>query len=444
MSRHSRSDLTLALLVLALMGVRWTPRMAGAQEQPTGALTLDECIRTALAHNPSLASSRESVVAAQANVRQTRSSYSPQLTLSASQGVRGTTATGRVGGGAQSSDGASLSLDMSLWRSGRRQSVAASEASLGAAEWSHRDSRLSVARLVADDYYSVLAATELVRVAEAGVASAEEHWRQVLRQIEAGDVADSEAYTVNDDLAQAELALIDARSDLRTSLATLRNNMGVPQDTQVQLAPSVLGAEGAVVSQAEALKTALEERPDVQAQRALIRSREHAVGVARATYGPTLELATESRQSFPGWSDGTASWGLTAAATWPLLDGGQKRAGVAAALASLRSSQADLQALTDNVALEIETALAELDRARERVKASEEAVTAARSRLTSAEVRYREGLGILLEVTDARAELTNAEAQNVEARYALEQARIGLQWAMGSLPLPGPGSEAQP
>jgi outer membrane protein TolC len=443
MSRHARLPFVLFLLVLGLPGGMWAPAVAGAQEQPAPALTLDDCIRTALEHNPSLASSHESVVAAEANVRQTRSSYSPQLTLSANQGLRGSTGATGVGV-TQSSDGASVSLEMTFWRSGRCQSVAVTEANLGAAEWSHLDTRLSVARRVADDYYGVLAATELVGVAEAGVGSAEEHWRQVLRQIEAGSVAESEVHTVNDDLAQAKLALIDARSDLRTSLATLKSDMGVPQDTQLRLAPTALGAEDSVLSEAEALKIALDNRPDVQAQKAVIRSREHAVEVARATYGPAVEVAGECLQSFPDWSAGEPSWGLTAAVTWPLLDGGQKTAAVAAALASLRSSRADLQALTDSVALEVEAALVELDRARESVKASEEAVTAARSRLTSAEVRYREGLGILLEVTDARSELTNAEAQNVEARYALEQARIGLQRAMGSLPLPGPAPEAQP
>jgi outer membrane protein TolC len=87
--------------------------------------------------------------------------------------------------------------------------------------------------------------------------------------------------------------------------------------------------------------------------------------------------------------------------------------------------------------------LIELDRTSERIRASEDALTAARSRLHSAEVRYTEGLGILIEVTEARSSLTSAEAGNVRARFAYQVARLTLQRAMGTLPLPDRTAEAQ-
>ncbi|MEN6401508.1 MAG: TolC family protein, partial [Armatimonadia bacterium] len=86
----------------------------------------------------------------------------------------------------------------------------------------------------------------------------------------------------------------------------------------------------------------------------------------------------------------------------------------------------------------------ELERAAESIKATEEAVTAATARLNAAEVKYREGLAILIEVTDARQSLTSAQADAVRARFAYQVAEIGLQRAMATLPLPGEEGVAQP
>ena len=96
------------------------------------------------------------------------------------------------------------------------------------------------------------------------------------------------------------------------------------------------------------------------------------------------------------------------------------------------------------MALQVESALIEIERTSERIKASEQAVTAATARLHSAEVKYREGLGILVEVTDARQSLTSAEAENVRARFSYQAALIALQRATGTLPLPGVGAEVTP
>jgi hypothetical protein len=150
------------------------PGAVPAQQQ-SQALTLEDCIQTALAHNPQLVSSAQSVVVARHGLRQARSSYAPQLTLNASDGLHGSSG----GGAGTPGDGASLILGMTFWKSGRQASVAQSKANVRAATSSYADQRLSLAKLVADDYFAVLAAAELVGVARAGVEFAEQHRKQV-------------------------------------------------------------------------------------------------------------------------------------------------------------------------------------------------------------------------------------------------------------------------
>lgn len=424
------------IIVLALTMVL---SVAGAQEQ-SKTLALEDVIRIALEHNPQLVSSEQSVATARAGLRQSRSSYSPQLTLDASQGVRG--ASG--GGSAPDTDGASLILGMTFWRSGRSDAVAQSRASVAAANSSYADRRLSVASLVADDYYAVLAAAELVGVAKAGVEAAEQHRTQVEKQIEQGTVAAVEIHTVDEDLANARLSLIDAQSTVKSTLAALKADMGIPYTTELQLAPSIIGAQGTLPSQAEAVAAALEKRPDLQAQRAVIQGRKAGVRVAKAARGPVVAISGQAAGSSNDWSDTASSWDLTAGLSWPLADGGYTKAAEDAAKANVISSEAELQTLTDQATLEVQDALFELERSAESIRATEEAVTAATARLNAAEVKYREGLAILIEVTDARQALTSAQAEAVRARFAYQVAEIGLQRATATLPLPGAEGEAQP
>ena len=400
-------------------------------QQSGQAFTLEDCIRTALAHNPQLVSSAQDIAVARNSLRQARSSYSPQLGLSASEGLHGSRGRNNA-----TDNGASLTLDMTFWRTGRQDSVAQSKANVASALSSHGDTRLGVAQLVADDYYAVLAASELVGVAKAGVEYAEQHRAQVATQIEKGSVAAVEIHTVDDDLAQARLSLIEARSTMRTAMATLKTDMGLPYTTDLQLAPALMGTEQNVPAEADAVATALAKRPDLQAQRATVQARRSAVRVARAARGPVLEVSGQAAQDYADWDDTNSSWDLTAGLTWPLADGGYTAAAQRTAEANLTASEASLQNLSNEAALAVQTALIELERTTESIKACEEALTAATARLKAAEVKYSEGLGILIEVTSARQDLTGAEADLVRARFDYQTAVIALQREMGTLPLP--------
>ncbi|MEI6503115.1 MAG: TolC family protein, partial [Armatimonadota bacterium] len=225
MSKTSLVIIASLAVVLAL--TLSSPVLAQGATTP---LSVEECVKFALTHSPVLVSSAQSVAVAQAGLRQSRSSYSPQLTLNATAGVDGSSG----GGPSQSPNAADLVLGMTFWRSGRQDSVSQSRAGVQGAAASNVDQRLSVVSTVSNQYYAVLATGELVGVAKAGVDSAEQHRLQVEKQIEAGAVAAVEIHTVADDLAQAQLSLIDARSNVRLAVAALRTSMGMAYTTDLQ------------------------------------------------------------------------------------------------------------------------------------------------------------------------------------------------------------------
>ncbi|MBN1461230.1 MAG: TolC family protein, partial [Armatimonadetes bacterium] len=225
-----------SFLVLTCVLAVTQPLAFGADTAPppelSGPLTLEQCILLALERNPQLTVSEQSVVGAGASLTRARSPYYPQLTLGLLEAV----------GDDPSDDGtertadASLVLRQTIWQSGLRESVQQSAAQLQSAEYSYTSDVQLLVEQVAVDYYGVLAADRLVGVAQAGVESSEQHLKEVQARIEVGVSARVDEATAQDDLASAQLSLIDARSLVKVARAQLKTTMSVPQLTQLQLA----------------------------------------------------------------------------------------------------------------------------------------------------------------------------------------------------------------
>lgn len=405
-------------------------------------LTLEDCIVIALGQNPQITSSQQDIVGAQAGLTRARSTYYPQLSLTASEGFVSETSSSSSGGAftfapADTLQQLNLGLGITLWRRGREESVAERKASLSAAEQSFVSTAQGLTEQVARQYINVLAAQELVGVAEAGVESAQAHSEQVKARAALGAAAEVDVFPAEDDLARAQLDLIDARSNVRLAFALLKNTMSVRQEIAFELAPMPIPSEEAIPRLEDATRTALGSRPEVAAGRAGVAASRYALTQAKIRRGPLVDVSGQYDQPYTDWDAHQGTWALLLGLSWPLLDGRATESDVMSARASLSRTEADLKRLADQVGLDVENALVEVERNRERLGATAKSVAAAEARLSAAEGKYRQGVGILLEVIDARTSVTTARASQVRARHDYNAALIGLQKAMGTLRVPG-------
>ena len=431
--------LLIAVMMTAAMSLAAPPPCSAADATSAKPLSLRECIALALSNNPQIVSSAQGIVTAGAGVTRARSSYYPQLSLSATGGVTSGSSSGISAGGGLSSGGSQtredvdLTAGLTLWRAGRSENVAQSKASLQASRHSHSSTIQSLINQVARDYYGVLAATQLLGVAEAGVGSAQGHLDQVKTRVLLGAAAEVEVFTAESDLTQAQLDLIDARSGQRTTLAQLKNDMGLAQDAALDIADEPLPEAKPVPALSEAVRVALETRPDLLASRASADGSRYALAQAKIQRGPVPEVAAQLDQGYSKWEARDPAWSVLLGISWPLFDGYAKKADVQAAQAGVTRSDADLQQTINQVGLDIENTLVEVERTRERLQGTAKSVQAAEARLAAAEGKYKQGVGILLEVIDARVAVTNARASRVRARYDYQTALVALQRAMGTL-----------
>jgi len=434
--------LLAGLIVIAGASLAGPPPCTAAVATSATLLSLRDCIRIALTKNPQMMASAQGIVAAAAGLTRARSSYYPQLSLSAIEGIASSSSSGISTGGASLPGGSEtreqldLTAHLTLWRRGREENVAESRASLAASEHSHASAIQSLVNQVARDYYGVLAARQLTEVAEAGVESARVHLDQVKARITLGAAAEVDAFAAENDLAQAQLDLIDARSTLLSAFARLKNDMGQAPESVFEISEEPMAEAEPIPSLQEAVAIGLENRPEILAGRASTRANRYALAQARIGRGPIPELAAEYAQGYTDWRARDPSWNVLLGLSWPLFDGYVTKADVTAAQASVRRSDADLQHLINQVGLEVENALVELQRTRERLDGTAKSVAAAEARLAAAEGKYQQGVGILLEVIDGRVAVTSARASQVRARYEYQTALVALQRAMGTLTAP--------
>jgi len=444
-----RSSAAAAAVVMLLAA--GAPRAQSTDAQPeTGqppqgqapAWSLQDCLRIALEHNPTVAIAAASVESSRASRERARSVLYPQATLDASTGLGTSTSSTGTGGGTTGATNSTqigtvgLGVDWTLWQTGRHATLAQSREELDSATLDQLATLQSLVQQVIVDYYALLASRELIGVAQDGVQAAEEHLNDVETRIRIGKSAEVDVYAAKSDLASAQLDLIDARSGERSAVAQLRNVLGLDHTTEFDIVPTPFDTEtvGPTIEQAVAL--ARDNRPDLASHGAIVRARGYALDVAHEQRGPNVAVGSQFTYDPSRSRNNSARWSLSARLSWPVFDGHATAADEDRARASLKQAQASARQLDLQVALEVEQALIELERTTERIKASTEALAAADARLRGARTKYTRVGGIVLELTDARAAYTSAAADLVRARFDRQVALIGVEQATGTLPVP--------
>ncbi len=179
----------------------------------------------------------------------------------------------------------------------------------------------------------------------------------------------------------------------------------------------------------------LANRPDIrQAEQELIADNAR-IGVARASYFPTISLtglfgyaSTDLSSLFSGPAR-TWSWAAPLAA--PIFTAGAIRGEVQAAEAVREQSIIKYQQTIQGAFREVEDSLSAQQRLRERLEIQNREVETLRSYADTARLRFENGYTSYLEVLDAERSLFIAELSRSQTKGALFQALVNLYKAMG-------------
>jgi outer membrane protein TolC len=444
---HSRAASARAAwlaLTLALPATAQEPTEALTPEQVavelgydlSEPLTLEQCIEIALRVHPDIEVAVANLDRATAGVREARASLWPSFTASTDyrvtqQPTRTVQIGGSIfpaGGGRSTARNTQVTGTLSVYQTGRQETISQARQYAKAAEAGLADARRRLAYLVARAYYDVLAGDRLIAVQEQSVAVAEGHVNLVQAQIDAEDAAPMEIHAVRSELHSAQLQLVSARNQAALARASLRSALGEPE-TAVELVDAWQEPR-ALPMLDECVEAALAERPDLDQARASLRGAELGVRLARLQQDPQFSIITQGEYGRYNSLSG-ASWTIYGQIQQSIFDGGATRAALARARAERRIAEADVTRAERDIRLEVEQAWLSLRESAERIATAEAGRVEAQANLDSAQQRYAANVAILLEITDAQAKATRADVDLLQSYYEYNTALADLRQAMG-------------
>lgn len=316
-------------------------------------------------------------------------------------------------------------------RAGRN---AAQERLLGAgAQW--HDARVAVAAETANQYYSLRACEELLKVADQDAVSRRDSARLTSLAADAGFQAPANAALARASAADASNRATQQRAQCDIEVKALVALTAVPEpELRGKLAAS-RPAEPAPIAIAALPAHVLAQRPDVYAAERDVAAASFEVGSAQAQRYPRLSL--QGMVGLANFRSGGENTELTAwtigplALSVPIFDAGTRRANVDAARASYDDAVLRYRATARQAVREVEEALVRLSSTAARTGDAQTALDGYRAAFIAAEDRYKGGFGSLLELEDARRTRLAAENAVIALQRERSAAWIALYRAAG-------------
>jgi outer membrane protein len=287
---------------------------------------------------------------------------------------------------------------------------------------------------VEQQFLETLRAQELEKVAQIQLERSEKVLAQTEARVKVGDVARREVLQAQADALNARVNVITAKNRSATNAINL--SASIRSDTNAYSlefhAPILVDA--LPKSSDEVVKFGLANRPDLAGFRNTNKSLEQNVIAAKIDQGLTYAVdLSYNRQFSPAIADNRT---LLASVSFPLFDGGLRKAVVKEREATLTASQLRYTQSESDARGEIKSAYITNEQNLSRLEAAELAVKAARLNFESATESRKVGASNLIDVITAQVSLVTAEANYIEATYDSLISQYRLRLVTG-LPLLG-------
>nr|BCX01636.1 MAG: transporter [Bacteroidota bacterium] len=424
-------------------------------------LSLQEAIRIALERNLSIQQADQTLELYEAQRRQRRANFLPYVSLDAASGLNQgrqfdlTTAQLTT----QRSERLSASLDVTLnlfnggadWASWQQ-----SERELAAQQASLARTRQSVAFSVVQAFLQVLLDEELLRIERENLQTQRAQTERIEQLVRSGLRPASELQNQQAQLAQQELAVVEAENRLTLDRARLFALLRLEPDSAVAFHPPETSPEALLAEELD-LQTLYEEalslRPDYRQRLLLTEAARWSIRAATAGYLPRLDASFSygsgysslARRFDPStqrlervgfkdqfWRENVySSFGLRISI--PVFDRLNTATNVTRSRIQYENARLELEQLRWSIQSEVQQALLAYRAAQKRLQATTTQLRAAEMALHMERERYETGSGTLLELTTANANYVRAASQHAQARYNVLLQRLALDYYVGRL-----------
>ena len=319
-------------------------------------------------------------------------------------------------------------FDLTLWRKWQ-----ASKEGVGASRAQSQGVREQIAMLVVSQYLGSLRASADVKAAHSRVDLAQALYDQAADLQKNGAGTGIDTLRSNVELQNERQRLIEAQTQLETSLYGLAQLLNVDPKREIELTDQVSFFDTPVIEVDRSLEAAYANRPEMQALMHTQRQVELRKRQAFESRYPSVSF--DGYWAEQGLTPATAIPAYTYGFTLnvPLFTGGRIGAEQAHADLELRKVAQQEQEQRNQIALQVRTAIAQLAAARNEVDVANQAVGLANEEVTQARDRFQAGVANNIEVVTAQDALARANDNQIVALYRYNQARADLARATGQM-----------
>jgi HAE1 family hydrophobic/amphiphilic exporter-1 len=432
-----------AALLLALL----VPVLASSAEPAPGAasstrqvLTLDDAVKIAADKNRDVEKARSYQEWVRGKYVEERAAALPNVSASASYGRSwdGTFAalTGGLFPSGQTTQSAGLGLSQTLYAWGKvGAAVRAAKAGIAGAEDQLDHYRQAAIRDTTEAFYDVLLARQLESISKETLGQREKQRAEAEKRYALGTATDYDVLAARVALDNQKPEVIRTANLVLIALDRLRLVLA-EEKLDLDVVGSLEAEAVAVPAFDEAVRTALEMRPDVRGLEHAVLIYREFVKIRNADDKPRLDFRGNA-----GWSwldagsvkaDGKI-WGTGVYLSFPFFDGLATRGRVVQARSDLKRADLDLAKAQDGLHVEVRTALDQVKVAAGIVTALTGNVSQARRLLEMSEKGQELGVKTRLEVDDALVNSRQAEGNLARAKRDYLVALTNLRYVQGTL-----------
>lgn len=299
-------------------------------------MTIDDCVKYAIEHNPNLKVSEEKIEAAKAGIGQARANYAPKFSVGYNIYHKNNQAT-QIVRAYDNAMGLTARVSETIWDFGKTTAkIKMAKFDTQAAEYDHIYETLEVIYLVRTNYYKVLSALADLDIFEQNVRIQTLNYDRTKAMFDEGLKSKIDVVNAEVNLSEAKIQLVDGQNKLLNSIIALQNSMFYQEDKPFIVtntenfgflkadykkkidsvnnskppAPAAKKNEDGLVllssgiehndiiqdyhlsplklTKQQAVDKALELRPDLQSDRMLVKVQEESLKALKRQYAPSL------------------------------------------------------------------------------------------------------------------------------------------------------------
>jgi outer membrane protein TolC len=293
--------------------------------------------------------------------------------------------------------------------------------------------REQVILLVVSQYIGTLRAVASVQASESRVDLAQALYDQAADLQKEGVGTGIDTLRANVELQNEKQTLLQAQDDRETSLYALSRLLNLDPRQSIELADSLSFFDTPQPDVFASIESALGERQEWKSLQEQIKAAGLQKKASQESRLPRVDFNGNWAYEGSSSTTGIPAYNYEAAVTLPIFTGGRIHAEIIRADLEIRKLEQQRDDLRNQIALDVKTALINLDSARNQVQVANLGVQLSKEEVDQARDRFKAGVANNIEVIQAQDSLARANDNQIAALYRFNQARADFARSIGQM-----------